>query len=685
MELNTQDFQKLQARILSESIEDNPELPASNLYTKNKNLNTTKKSIIDAINELLEAYEIVTGGKLPTGDKALREHMQEITQQEFDKMFADIKAAYEKEIKDDLVKSIDKKMAETDASLRSEINDKVLSAEQVQKKSDERVRQVTDHSLEIKKGADGASAYQLALQHGFDGDEESWLKSLHGLNGVNGLQGETGPQGPKGDKGDKGDKGETGPVGPVGPQGFPGNDGAKGEKGDRGADGVDGAKGDSAYMSAVRLGFLGTEEEWIESLRGPKGRRGDKGPKGDKGDKGDKGERGITGASVYDIALQHGYSGTESQWIDSLQHVKTARTLETPRLINGTSFDGSRDVSIPISKDLPIALNADESITIGQKNRGTYADNEVMQVASDTNVAKVTSHGFQVNATSSDGVTRQSSLNADNGLIIQNNDISLVNSGSIALDRGSIFVNNGNVYVGDREIGDDNSISYTGGDLVLNGGNIVMNGNGVIQGKTEFATTASKTQGTLTIDGTEFNGLIDVNIDTIKSEDVDKKVEAGQEAIRRDLLNADRTAFNDRYIPDRLNFITEYDSNIDFPVKGDGQKLYVDKANNNLYRWDADTQKYILATSNAKKSENADKAQKLAKEVTINNIAFDGSQNIEIPILTEKNTMTAKELDEDFADILKTAQLDAPDNLVTVSDVDRLVMTILDDADETAK
>lgn len=57
----------------------------------------------------------------------------------------------------------------------------------------------------------------------------------------------------------------------------------------------DGKDGKSAYEIAVESGFEGTEEEWIESLKGEKGDTGDKGDKGDKGDRGDKGEKGDRG------------------------------------------------------------------------------------------------------------------------------------------------------------------------------------------------------------------------------------------------------------------------------------------------------------------------------------------------------------------------------------------------------
>ena len=54
---------------------------------------------------------------------------------------------------------------------------------------------------------------------------------------------------------------------------------------------VDGA-GKSAYAIAVAHGYTGTESEWLESLRGPKGVQGPEGPRGPRGEKGPQGEAG---------------------------------------------------------------------------------------------------------------------------------------------------------------------------------------------------------------------------------------------------------------------------------------------------------------------------------------------------------------------------------------------------------
>src|SRR5699024_4825050 len=85
-------------------------------------------------------------------------------------------------------------------------------------------------------GPAGASAYEIAVQNGFEGTEEEWLVSLQGE------QGEQGPQGPEG---------PVGPEGPQGPAGADGADGAKGDKGDPGTPGADGFPSETQWNDLV--------------------------------------------------------------------------------------------------------------------------------------------------------------------------------------------------------------------------------------------------------------------------------------------------------------------------------------------------------------------------------------------------------------------------------------------------
>ena len=82
-------------------------------------------------------------------------------------------------------------------------------------------------------------------------------------------------------KGDKGDKGDPG---------APGNDGM---------DGADGTNGKSAYDIAVAHGFVGTEVEWLESLKGEPGKDGAPGEPGKDGAPGADGYTPVKGTDYW--------------------------------------------------------------------------------------------------------------------------------------------------------------------------------------------------------------------------------------------------------------------------------------------------------------------------------------------------------------------------------------------------
>ena len=56
-----------------------------------------------------------------------------------------------------------------------------------------------------------------------------------------------------------------------------------------------GQNGLSAYEIALYHGFVGSEEEWLESLKGEPGSEGPKGDTGETGPQGPKGDTGETG------------------------------------------------------------------------------------------------------------------------------------------------------------------------------------------------------------------------------------------------------------------------------------------------------------------------------------------------------------------------------------------------------
>ena len=89
-----------------------------------------------------------------------------------------------------------------------------------------------------------------------------------------------------------------------------------------------GKDGKSAYEIAVENGFVGTEIEWLESLKGINGkdgvdglpgRDGADGLPGKDGIDGEPGADGTDGKSAYIIAVEHGFTGTETEWLASLK------------------------------------------------------------------------------------------------------------------------------------------------------------------------------------------------------------------------------------------------------------------------------------------------------------------------------------------------------------------------------
>ncbi|WP_432482580.1 hypothetical protein [Kineococcus esterisolvens] len=80
-----------------------------------------------------------------------------------------------------------------------------------------------------------------------------------------------------------------------------------------------GASGESAYDIAVRNGFVGTEAEWLASLEGADGAPGEPGADGQDGADGAPGADGADGESAYDIAVRHGFWGSEEDWLAQLE------------------------------------------------------------------------------------------------------------------------------------------------------------------------------------------------------------------------------------------------------------------------------------------------------------------------------------------------------------------------------
>lgn len=97
-------------------------------------------------------------------------------------------------------------------------------------------------------GKDGKSAYEIAVDNGFEGNETEWLASLHGKDGKDGVDGKDGYTPIKGVDYFDGKDGEDGYTPIKGVDYFDGKDGINGKDG---VDGKDGSNGKDGY-SPVR-------------------------------------------------------------------------------------------------------------------------------------------------------------------------------------------------------------------------------------------------------------------------------------------------------------------------------------------------------------------------------------------------------------------------------------------------
>lgn len=131
-----------------------------------------------------------------------------------------------------------------------------------------------------------------------------------------------------------------------------GEPGQNGEDGSNGTDGVDGSDGQngangqngkSAYQLAQENGFTGTLTQWLASL---KGETGTNGTNGTNGSNGSNGSNGTNGKSAYELAVQNGYSGTLTQWLASLKGVDGTNGTNGS---NGASWNPGTPVVMPVT------------------------------------------------------------------------------------------------------------------------------------------------------------------------------------------------------------------------------------------------------------------------------------------------------------------------------------------------
>ncbi|MBW8332946.1 MAG: collagen-like protein, partial [Prolixibacteraceae bacterium] len=85
--------------------------------------------------------------------------------------------------------------------------------------------------------------------------------------------------------------------------------------------GIKGVDGKSAYELWIEAGNTGTEAEFLTSLQGETGATG---PQGIQGETGATGTKGVDGKSAYELWIEAGNTGTEAEFLTSLQGEKGA-------------------------------------------------------------------------------------------------------------------------------------------------------------------------------------------------------------------------------------------------------------------------------------------------------------------------------------------------------------------------
>ena len=180
--------------------------------------------------------------------------------------------------------------------------------------------------LEVKAaGEAGKSAYEIAVENGFQGNEAAWLNSLKGSDGVGIKKIELTSQSGLTDtytitftnntsktfvvtNGSDGDDGLTPYIGQNG-NWFVGTTDLQVK--------AQGEPGKSAYelWKEANPTSTMTQAQWLESLKGEKGDQGIQGEAGEKGDKGDKGDQGLQGVGILKVESQYGFTSHGQQCV----------------------------------------------------------------------------------------------------------------------------------------------------------------------------------------------------------------------------------------------------------------------------------------------------------------------------------------------------------------------------------
>ena len=179
------------------------------------------------------------------------------------------------------------------------------------------------------------------------------------------------------------------------------------------------------------------------------------------------------------------------------------------------------------------------------------------------------------------------------------------------------------------------------------------------------ADTATKLAAAVTINGVEFDGSKAITINAV---DATPRIAASEKGAINGVATLDAAGkVPSSQLPSYVDDVKEFENKAAFPVTGEADKIYVDIATGDIYRWSG-TQYIRINASVA----SADTAVKLATARNIAGVPFDGSTDIVIPAgnvgaftKEETNTTFLSKADAATTYVAKVTGKDLSDNNFT--------------------
>ncbi len=198
-----------------------------------------------------------------------------------------------------------------------------------------------------------------------------------------------------------------------------------------------GERGLSAYDAAVNQGFYGSEEEWLDSLKGQKGEQGE------RGEKGAEGEQGEQGVGVKQINQKRDKWGIKTWFEIVYSDESTSDTENTPMLMVDPAKSYQAETEEERSLLLSYGVRADKIFSaaeigaqIGQG--GTIEAQTDLTLSAHTALSKdaalkLGGHTLTIEGNSSFSVAEGTSLTVEGGTIASDADDAIASQRAVFL------------------------------------------------------------------------------------------------------------------------------------------------------------------------------------------------------------------------------------------------------------